>query len=128
VVLTDLKTFLDENTAKIKDAVNALVAIVPQVGELIDSLINILNDLKVQVNKLDPAAIPNLAEAAAFAGRAQAFLASSRKLLPARADVIDDASDVAEVVAGLPALGAEVKAEIIALIDAIVANLNALKG
>jgi hypothetical protein len=52
---------------------------------------------------------------------------AAKALLPDNASDIDAVKDIANVVSGLPSID-EVKGEIIALIDAIVAHLNSLKS
>jgi hypothetical protein len=54
------------------------------------------------------------------------LLTTAKNLLPSEAGTIDDVLAVTNIVGSLPSLDA-VKAEIIALIDEIVADLNQLK-
>ena len=126
-VLQDFKDFLDENVATIKPAVQALSSLIPQINELIDKLIDLLGKLKTEIENLDVSAIPGLGEASTFTEKVKDFLNASKNLLPDEADTIDDVLAVADVVSGLPSLD-DVKAEILSLIDAIVAHLNSLKA
>lgn len=126
-VLADFKSFLDDNVATIKPAIQAIASLVPQVNELIDLLVDLLNKLKTELNNLDVGAIPGLGEVAEFTGKIPAFLDAAKKILPDEASSIDSIADVASVVTGLPSVDA-VKAELISLIDAITAHLNSLKG
>ncbi len=126
-VLQDFKDFLDANVPTIKPAIQALASLIPQINELIDKLIDLMNKLKTEVQNLDVSAIPGLAEASEFTTKVKAFLEAAKNLLPDEADTIDDVLGVADVVTGLPSLD-EVKTEILALIDAIVAHLNSLKS
>ncbi len=126
-VLQDFKTFLDSNVPTIKPAIQAIASLIPQVNELIDKLIGLMNSLKTELNKLDVSAIPGLAEASNFTSKIKTFLDAAENLLPDQKSTIDDVRSVADVVTGLPSLDA-VKAEIIGLIDAINAHLNSLKA
>ena len=126
-VLQDFKDFLDANVPTIKPAIQALSSLIPQVTELIDKLVDLMNKLKAEVQNLDVSAIPGLAEASEFTTQVKAFLEAAKNLLPDESDTIDDVLGVADVVTSLPSLD-EVKTEILALIDAIVAHLNSLKA
>lgn len=126
--LDKFKKFLDDNTDVIAQAVRALKAIVPQITELIDKLIDLIGKLKTEINKLDPGVVgTGLAKATEFTTSVKTLLVTAKGLLPNEADTIDDVIKVADVVSSLPSIG-EVKAEIIELIDAIVTNLNKLKA
>lgn len=126
-VLADFKSFLDDNVPTIKPAIQAIASLVPQVNELIDLLVDLLGKLRTELENLDVAAIPGLAEVAEFTGMIPALLDAAKKLLPAETASIEAIGDVADVVTGLPGVDA-VKAEILTLIAAIVAHLNSLKG
>ncbi|WP_422050574.1 hypothetical protein [Shimia sp.] len=127
-VLQDFKDFLDDKVGVIQPAVAALRAIIPdQIDNLLNKLIELMNLLKSEVEKLDVAAIPGLAEAAEFTDQVKGFVNSAKALLPDNADDFDAITDVADVVGGLPSID-EVKGEILSLIDAIVGHLNALKN
>ncbi len=126
-VLQEFKDFLDDKVAVIKPAITALRSIIPdQIDDLLDTLIDLMNKLKAEVEKLDVSAIPGLAEAAEFTGQIKSFVDSAKSLLPDNSDDFDAVSDIADVVGGLPSID-EVKGEIISLIDAIVGHLNSLK-
>ncbi len=125
-VLQDFKDFLDENVPTIRPAIRSLAALIPQIGDLIDLLVGLMNDLKNEVQNLDISGIDNLDKVSEFTTRVGTFLDTTKDLLPDQADTIDEIRSVANVVTGLPSLD-ELKAEIIALIDAIIAHLNSLK-
>lgn len=125
--LTDFKQFLDENVPVIKPAINAIAELIPQVNELLDLLIGLMNDLKTEIQNLDVSAIPGLEEVSEFTGKIGGLLEATAKLLPEASDEIEEISDVADVVTGLPSLD-ELKAEIVTLIDAVLAHLNSLKS
>lgn len=123
--LTTFKDFLHTNVGVIKPAVQALKSIVPQVGELIGKLIDLMGKLKTEINNLNPAAVPGLDKVSEFTTGITGLLTTAKNLLPSEAGAIDEVLAVTDVVSSLPSLDA-VKAEIIALIDAIIADLNQL--
>jgi hypothetical protein len=125
--LTSFKEFLDANVATIKPAIQALKSIVPQITELITKLIDLMGKLKTEINNLNPGAVgEGLGKVTEFTNATKTLLTTAKDLLPNEAGTIDDVLGVVNVVSSLPSLDA-VKAEIIALIDSIVANLNQLK-
>jgi ABC-type transporter Mla subunit MlaD len=127
-VLQEFKDFLDEKVPVIKPAITALRSIIPdQIDDLLNKLVELMNKLKTEVQKLDVSAIPGLSEAAEFTGKIKDFVGAAKALLPDNASDFDAVTDIANVVSGLPSID-EVKGEIIALIDAIVAHLNSLKS
>lgn len=125
-VLQDFKDFLDANVPTIKPAIQALASLIPQIVDLLNLLIGLMNDLKTEVQNLDVSGIPGLAQASQFTEKVVTFLDAAKNLLPDQAGTIDEIRSVANVVTGLPSLDA-VKTEVIALIDAISAHLNSLK-
>jgi len=125
-VLQDFKDFLDTNVPTIKPAIQALASLVPQIVDLLDLLIGLMNDLKTEVQNLDVSGIPGLDQVSQFTGQITTFLDTTKDLLPDQASTIEEIRSVANVVTGLPSLD-EVKTEILALIDAITAHLNSLK-
>jgi hypothetical protein len=126
-VLTDFKNFLDDNVGTIKPAIQAIASIVPQVNELLDELVGLLDKLKAEIASLDVGAIPGLAEVSGFTGKIPALLDAAKKLLPDEAGSIGTIGDIADVVGGLPSVDA-VKTELLALIDAVRAHLVSLKA
>ena len=125
--LSDSKTFLDTNTATIKPAVLALKAIVPQIGTLLTELIDLMGKLKTDIQNLNVSAIPGLDKVATFTQSAKTLLTVAESLLPQDKASIDQVLAAVNVVASLPTLDS-VKGDILALIDAIVADLNNLNG
>jgi phage-related protein len=124
--LTSFKQFLDTNVATIKPAIQALKSIVPKVTELITKLIDLMGKLKTEINNLNPGVVGDLTKVTEFTNATKTLLTTAKDLLPNEAGTIDDVLGVINVVSSLPSLDA-IKAEIIALIDSIVANLNQLK-
>ncbi|CAM3296286.1 hypothetical protein OCAE111667_02220 [Occultella aeris] len=125
-VLADFKSFLDDNVATIKPAIQAIASLVPQVTELIDLLVELMNKLKTEIQNLDVGAIPGLGEVAEFTGKIPAFLDAAKKILPGETGAIESIADVASVVTGLPSVD-QVKTELLDLITAITTHLNSLK-
>ncbi|HLV34219.1 MAG TPA: hypothetical protein VKY59_03855 [Spirillospora sp.] len=125
--LEEFKTFLDANVATIKPAVNALADLIPQVNDLINELVNLMNTLKTEIQNLDVSGIPGLSEVSEFTTKTTTLLNAAKNLLPDASAEIDQVLGIAEVVTSLPSLD-QVKAEIIALLDAIIAHLNSLKA
>ena len=125
--LTDFKTFLHDNVATIKPAIQAIAALVPQVNDLIDLLTGLMDKLRTAINNLDVSQIPGLGEVSQFTGKLPALLDAAKKLLPDETASIDSISDVANVVTGLPSVG-DVTTELLALIDAIKTDLASLKA
>lgn len=125
--LSDFKTFLDTNTATLKPAVLALKAIVPQIGTLLTELIDLMGKLKTEIQNLNVSAIPGLDKVATFTQSAKTLLTVAESLLPQDKASIDQVLAAVNVVASLPTLDS-VKGDILALIDAIVADLNNLNG
>jgi ABC-type transporter Mla subunit MlaD len=125
--LEEFEEFLDENVPAIKDAIVALSAMIPQIGQLLDQLIQLMGDLKEEINNLNVGAIEGLPQVSQFAAGVKTLLETSKNLLPQQAGTINDVLAVVDVVGSLPSLD-DVKEEINTLIDRIVVHLNSLKG
>jgi phage-related protein len=126
--LTDFKTFLDGNVGKIKPAVKPLDQLTNgRVTDLINKLIDLMNKLKAEIDKLDPNLVPGLDDVTKFTQNIKALLDASKSLLPGEAGAIKEISDVADIVTSLPSV-TQLKNEIKTLIDAIVAHLTSLKS
>lgn len=126
--LKDFKDFLDANTAKIKPAIAPLNQLTGgRVTELLNKLIDLLNKLKVEIGKLDPAVVPGLNEVTTFTASVKTLLETAKNLLPDQAGTINDVLAVADIVTGLPSL-AQIKQEILDLIQAIITKLQELKA
>jgi hypothetical protein len=126
-VLQDFTDFLDENVATIRPAINALAGLIPQINDLLNLLIGLMNSLRTEIENLDVSGIPGLEEVSMFTTRIRAFLEAARSLLPDQAGTIDEVLSVADVVTSLPSLD-EVRAEILALITAIIGHLESLRA
>ena len=126
-VLQELKTFLDQNVATIKPAINALASIVPQINDLINELIGLLTKLKTEIQNLNVGAIPGLDKVSGFTTTVKKLLETSKALLPNEAGTIDSIIGAADVVSGLPSVD-QLKTELLSLMDAIITHLNSLKS
>lgn len=125
-VLEDFKAFLEGNFETIEPAVQAVAALIPQVNDLIDLLIDLLVKLRTEIENIDLSGIDGVAEFAEFTGKIPALLDAAKKLLPEEAESIDSIAGVVDVVTGLPAID-DVKDELIGLIGFIVDKLGELK-
>ncbi len=125
-LLAEFKQFLDDNVATITPAINALAALVPQINELIDQLVGLMNDLKTEIQNLDVSGIPGIGEVSEFTGKVTGLLEAARGVLNDD-EAIDRVLQTAGVVTSLPSLD-QVKQEILTLIDGIVGHLNSLKA
>jgi len=125
-LLTEFQTFLEQNVPTIRPAILAIARVFPQIVELIDKLIELMNKLKTEINNFDLGNIPGLTEATQFITMIKSFLESARTLLPDEAGTINDVLAVADVVGSLGGL-TDVKADIIKAIDTIVTQLASLK-
>jgi len=125
-LLKEFRTFLDTNVPTIRDAIQKIAGMFPQITELIDKLVELMNKLKTEISNFDLSDIPGLAEATQFVTMIKSFLESARALLPDEAGTINDILSVADVVGSLEGLN-DVKDSILETIDAIVAHLNSLK-
>jgi phage-related protein len=125
--LNDLNAFLDANVGTVKPVVKPLNDMTGgKVTELIDKLIDLLNDMKTEIDKLS-GQIPGLSEFTKFTQSVKGLLDASKALLPGEAGTIKEIEDVANVVIGLPSIDT-LKASIKELIDKIVAHLKNLKS
>jgi len=125
-LLTEFQTFLEQNVATIRPAILAIAGVFPQIVELIDKLIELMNKLKTEINNFDLGNINGLTEATQFINMIKSFLESARTLLPDEAGTINDVLAVADVVGSLGGL-TDVKTDILKAIDTIVTQLASLK-
>ncbi len=127
--LSDFKTFLDDKKTVIKPAIAPLNQLTGgRVTELLDKLIELLNKLKEEVTKLDPAQIPGLADVTTFTQSVKTLLETSKNLLPDQTSTINDVLSVVDVVGGLQGLTTQVKQEVLDLLQAIIGDLQFLKS
>lgn len=127
--LTDFKTFLADKKTVIKPAIAPLDAMFDgKVSDLITSLVGLLNDLKQEINKLDPSLVPGLEDVTRFSQSVKTLVEASKSLLTEQTETINEVLTAVDVVGGLGALTGQVKQEVIDLIQAIIDDLNFLKA
>lgn len=125
--LTQIKTIMDQGVAVIKPAVKTLAGAVPQINDLLAKLVGLLDQLKVEINKLDAAALP-VDKVLPFINGVKSLLDTSRNILPAdQKDTIDTAVEVVTVIQSIPS-PEQIKAEVIALLDAVKAHIASLRA
>jgi phage-related protein len=126
-VLEDFKTFLDEQADTIRPAIQALASLIPQITEVIDLLVNLMNQIRTEIENLDVSSIEGLSEVSDFTGQISSFLDAAADLLSDEVSgTVDDIRSALNVIGGLPSLD-EVKQDILDLIDAIVGDLQSLQ-
>src|SRR5258708_2766588 len=124
--LGTFKDFLDQNTAMIKPAIQALESVVPQISDLVSKLIDLMGKMKTEIQNLNVSGVPGLDQVSKFTSAITTVLTTAQSLLPDQASAIQDVLNVTSVVTGLPSLDS-IKQDILTLIDGIVADLNQLK-
>lgn len=127
--LNDFETFLNTNVPIIKPAIVALKPIIPQIGELLTKLIELMGRLRAEIVDLDLGSIATgaLANVATFTQGATRLLEAAKNLLPNQAAAIDQTLAIASVASSLPSF-ADLKAEILRSLDVIVTKLNELNA
>ncbi len=115
------------NVPTLKPALQALSPLIPQISDAIDTLIDLMSELKAIIQNLDVGSIPGLSVISSFAEKTKAVLQTSRCLLLEQRSEIASVICVSDILESLPHLE-EIKGEIIALIEAIIAHLNSLKS
>ena len=121
--LEDFKSFLNTNKQPIHDAIGPLKSLVPQIGDLLTALIDLMSKLTAKVNQLDIGNIPGLAQVGEFTKDVQTLLQVVGTVLPDQSAAIGDVVGKAKVVEGLPSLGA-VKQDILSLINDVTGTLQ----
>src|SRR5438477_9117058 len=126
--LADFKWFLDTNVPVIKPAIQALRALLPQVDDLLNKLIDLMGQIKTAIQNLDVSHIPGVQQVTTFTQKITTLLQTVVNLVPSEADAINTVLGIAKVVGGLSDLGASLKTDISNLIDAIVNDLKSLQA
>ena len=126
--LQKFDTFLDEKADTIRPAVQALIAQIPQLGEVIDLLVGLMNDISSEIANLDLGGFEDvLGDVTEFTEQISNFLTASGPLLGEEASgPVGQIEDLLTVVGSLPSFD-QVKDEIIQLVESIVENLESLK-
>jgi phage-related protein len=128
-VLEEFKTFLAQEPrfGTIKTAISSLASVIPKIVDVIDLLIDLMNQIKTEIQNLDVSAIPGLSDVSEFTGQITSFLDAAADLVSDEIKgTVDDIRSAINLVGGLPSLE-EVKADIVELIGFIVGKLGELK-
>jgi hypothetical protein len=135
-IYTDLKNaldtfrdFLTTNVPLLVPVVKALKLLGNQVDTLLTSLLDLMSQLRSEINALDLSSVStSLGQLTTFATATTTLLNISESLLPNDAAAITKAKNAVAAIAGLQQLTTTVQTDIIAAIDAIVVQLNSLKN
>jgi ABC-type transporter Mla subunit MlaD len=125
--LQQFKQFLEDpaTTSTLHDAISALKPMVPQIGDLLDKLIGLMDQLHDAVNQIDVTNINGLQQVTQFTTGVTTLLQTAESLLPAEKPTIDEVLSAAGVVTQLPSLS-DVKQQILDLLTGIKGDLQAL--
>jgi hypothetical protein len=123
--LQQVKDFLTTNVPIIKPAIQSLRALIPQITDLLNGLINLMGQIKTAIQNLNVSNIPGLAQVSSFTQLITNVLTTVENLLPSEKSAIDQVLGIAQVVGGLPSIDA-VKQDIISLLDTITGQLQSL--
>jgi phage-related protein len=128
-VLEDFKTFLDEQADTIRPAIQALASVIPQITDVIDLLVDLMNQIRTEIANLDLSNIGGdaLSAVSDFTGKISDFLDASADLLSEEVGgTVESVRSALNVIGGLPSLD-DVKQDILDLIDAIISDLQSLQ-
>jgi hypothetical protein len=123
--LQQFERFLNTTTATLGPAIRQLKPMVPQIGDRLSELIDLMKQLRDAVNPIDVSNMPGLQQVTQFTTAVTTGLPTAELPLPAEKAAIDDVLSGATVVTQLPSLG-DVKQQIPDLFTGIVADLQAL--
>ena len=126
--LKEFKTFLDLKADIIRPAIQALIAQIKKLGEVIDLLVELMNDIKSEIEALDLGGLEDLlGDVSEFTKQVSNFLDAAADLLPeGSGDTVGDIRSALNVAGSLPSFD-QVKGEITKLVDDIVKILNSFK-
>lgn len=124
--LKDFRQFLDNDAVvnNIKAALDQIKTFVPQVGEVLGTIVNLLEDLKTELAKFDLSNIDDLESVLSFAEKATDVLQATKAILPDATDTIDDVVQAVEVAGSLDELTDELRQSINESIDTIINKLK----
>lgn len=125
--LAEFKTFLQAQAATVGPAIKLLAAVVPQINDLIAKPIALLELLKVEIDKISNLVPAEATAALEYAQKLKGFVQALQAILPGEDGTINDVSNVADIIAGLPTLG-NLKAELDALITDIIGLLRGMQS
>lgn len=127
-LLKELEEFLTTTlTPDVKNLIRSVGALVPQVPELIDLIVDLLGQVDSEIRAIDLTA-PGLTEASEFADKVVDVLKATRPFVSSAAGAsVDNIVAKAEALSSFSAVGEELRNAILALIATIVTELNSLK-
>jgi ABC-type transporter Mla subunit MlaD len=125
--LAEFHQFLADQATTVGPAIRALAGIVPQINDLIDKPIDLLNKLKVEIDKISQLVPAQAQQALEYAQQIKSFVEALRAMLPNESDAIEEVANVADILAGLPTFG-QLKEEIKTLINNIITLLQGMKS
>ncbi len=126
--LTDFQGFLDANKNVVKTAVQAIRAVLPQVDDLLNKLIDLMKQIDTAIQNLDISRIPGVGQVTTFTQKITTLLQTVLNLVPSEADAINTVLGIAKVVGGLSDLGGTLKTDIHNAILAILGDLDFIKN
>lgn len=125
--LNNFHEFLKTQAAPVAEVVATIAGIVPQVNDLIDKPITLLQKLKQELKKIISVVPGDVTTVLEYAQRMKGFVEAMRAIIPGESATIDSVADVADVIAGIPSLD-QVKDEIFDLIDKIIVLLQSMQS
>src|SRR5437588_9074406 len=122
--LIDFQGFLKDHRDEVKPAVQAIRAVLPQVDDLLNKLIDLMKQIDTAIQNLDISRIPGVGQVTTFTQKITTLLQTVLNLVPSEADAINSVLGVAKVVGGLSDLGGALKTDIHNAILAILGHLD----
>lgn len=127
-LLSEFRTFLetDDTVQDIKSAVDALAQIVPPIGDILNRLKTIFEELRNEIQNINLDDIPevDVNQIVEFAGKVKDTLQTARSFIPSQEENIDTVIDSADLIASVPTLTEDLKTSILESLNAIIALLT----
>jgi ABC-type transporter Mla subunit MlaD len=124
--LTQFENFIHDNIGTLKTVIDKIKKIVPSIGILLTTLIDLMGKLHDAISKIDVTGI-DLTQITQFTSKVKALLQTAEGLLPDQKNAIDEVLHAADVVTALPSLST-IKADILKLLEDITKDLKSLNG
>lgn len=124
--LSKFKDFMTQNLDVIKAALKAVAAFIPNVPQVIDQLIGLLNTLKSEIDKIDPSKLTGVAQISALTDGVGAILTATKALLPDQSSAIEGVTTALGVLKSVPSL-TQIKTDIISLLTDVTGLLTQVK-
>jgi hypothetical protein len=129
--LSDLKSFLEDPKIgpAIKSAIQPIRAVFPQIDDLLNKLISLMDDIKTAISKVNINNIPGLNQVSTFTQKITDLLTTVTNLVSGTVQAeINTVLGIAKTIGGLPQLGQDLIKEITDLLTAIRQDLVNIKG